>query len=297
MTQILLALVVMANLLVIFTKAAASANRLNEVFEVKSSIGDGAESFIANKSKDAVEFNNVTFKYSDSVEPALRNISFSIKSGEVLGIIGGTGSGKTTLINLIPRFYDITDGQVKLFGKNINLYKMGELRSHIGIVPQSASLFTGTILENMKWAKSDATEKEVIKALKIAQAWEFVEKLPDGIHTHVSQGGKNLSGGQKQRITIARAFVGSPDIIILDDSMSALDYATDLALRHSIAENMKNAALIIISQRATSLKSADKIIVLDDGEAVGIGEHEELYKSCEVYREIFNTQQGGESES
>ena len=238
----------------------------------------------------AVECGDLTFTYPDAGGPALKNISFSLKKGETLGIIGGTGSGKSTLASLIPHFYNVTGGKLKIFGSDIYDYNLEFLRKSIGIVPQKAALFSGTIAENMRWSNPDATEDEIIKALKIAQAWEFVRKLPEGLKTHISQGGKNFSGGQRQRLTIARALVGSPPIVILDDSMSALDYATDLKLRKALSEHLSDTAVIMISQRATTLKNADSILVLDDGAQIGLGTNEQLLESCEEYKEIYNSQ-------
>lgn len=289
MTQILLALVVLANLVIIFTKAASSASRINEVFDTQPSMTDGSDTKF-DFSSPAVEFENVSFSYPDAGDLSLNNISFTLKKGEILGIIGGTGSGKSTLANLVPRFYDITSGNIKIFGKDIKKYSMEELRNLIGIVPQRAALFSGTIANNMRWGKPDATDQEIISALKIAQAWEFVSKLTDGIKTNISQGGKNLSGGQRQRLTIARALVGNPPVVILDDSMSALDYATDLALRKAIESELKDTAVIMISQRATTLQNANHILVLDNGEAAGYGIHETLLKNCEEYAEIYKSQ-------
>lgn len=289
MTQILLALVVLANLVVIFTKAASSASRINDIFDTRPSMTDGSDTKFDFNSP-AVEFENVSFSYPDAGELSLNNISFTLKNGEILGIIGGTGSGKSTIANLVPRFYDATSGNIKIFGKDIKKYSLEELRKLIGIVPQRAALFSGTITDNMRWAKPDATDEEIISALKIAQAWEFVSKLPKGIKTQISQGGKNLSGGQRQRLTIARALVGNPPVVILDDSMSALDYATDLALRKEIESKLQNTALIMISQRATTLQNADHILVLDDGSPVGFGMHEALLKNCAEYAEIYKSQ-------
>ncbi|MGN0621171.1 MAG: ABC transporter ATP-binding protein [Porcipelethomonas sp.] len=289
MTQILLALVVLANLVVIFTKAASSCSRINEVFDASPSVRPGSsESFC--KEAPAVEFENVCFTYPGAGDASLRNISFTLEKGETLGIIGGTGSGKSTLAGLIPRFYDAGSGSIKIFGNDIKSYDTMKLRKMTGIVPQKASLFSGTIADNLRWGKPDADEEEMIQALKTAQAWEFVSKLPDGLETQISQDGKNLSGGQRQRLTIARAFTGNPPIIILDDSMSALDYSTDLALRKAIADKLSGSAVIMISQRATTLQNADKILVLDDGEPAGFGTHEKLLETSEVYRDIYNTQ-------
>ncbi len=225
-----------------------------------------------------------------AVDCSVSNISFALGKGEMLGIIGGTGSGKSTLASLIPCFYRATEGIVSVLGKNVNNYDLDSLRRAVGLVPQKAVLFSGSLRENMKLRKEDATDEEIISALKTAQAWEFVSKMPDLLDTHIAQGGKNLSGGQKQRISIARALVGKPEILILDDSTSALDYATDLKLRRALRADMPDMTVIMISQRTTSLKDADKIIVLEDGESVGIGTHSELLDSCEVYREIYNSQ-------
>ncbi|MCR5601818.1 MAG: ABC transporter ATP-binding protein/permease [Ruminococcus sp.] len=296
MTQILLALVVLANLIVIFTKAFASANRISEVFALPpEEQGDIVE--YDKSSANIIEFRDVSFAYEAAGDYSLKNISFSIKKGQMLGIIGGTGCGKSTLANLIPCFYKATMGSVMFSGINVNELSSEELRRHIGTVPQKAMLFTGTIRDNMKWRKEDATDEEIIAALKTAQAWEFVKKTSDGLDTPISQGGKNLSGGQKQRISIARALVGDPDILILDDSTSALDYKTDLAFRKALNSDLPNTTVIMISQRTTSLKDADKIIVMDDGEAVGLGTHEQLIENCEVYHEIYRSQMNQKEDS
>lgn len=289
MTQISLALVVVANLVILFTKAAASSARINEVLDIEPSVKDG-ETMDGAGSENAVEFSHVYFSYNGSGEYALEDIDFTAKKGETIGIIGGTGSGKSTIASLIPRFYDITKGELKINGTAACEYNTEALRKKIGIVPQKAVLFSGTIAENMRWGKRDADEKEIFAALETAQAKEFVDKLPDGIETHIVQGGKNLSGGQKQRLTIARALVSQPDILILDDSASALDFATDAALRKAIAQNTSNMTVFIISQRANSIMHADKIIVLDDGRQVGCGTHKELLENCDVYREICYSQ-------
>lgn len=288
MTQILLALVVLANLIVTFTKAFASANRVREVFELAPE--ESGDEIPDSECENIIEFRNVSFAYDGAGENSVCDLSFVLKKGETLGIIGGTGSGKSTAANLIPCFYRATEGEVLVAEKNANDYNMDSLRGIIGIVPQKAMLFSGTIRENMKWRDENATDEEIISALKTAQAWEFVEKMPDLLDTKISQGGKNLSGGQKQRLSIARALVGKPDIIILDDSTSALDYATDLKLRRALKTDMNGSSVIMISQRTTSLKDADKIIVMDDGRSVGIGTHEELLESCEIYREIYKSQ-------
>lgn len=289
MTQILLALVVLANLVVIFTKAASSCSRINEIFDTEPSIESGSQTSFDFEGP-VIEFNNISFTYPGAGDTSLKNISFSLNKGETLGIIGGTGSGKSTLANLIPRFYDVTSGEISIFGSNIKNYDTIQLRKLIGTVPQKAVLFSGTIADNLRWRKPDASEEEMTAALKTAQAWEFVSKMPEGLDTVISQGGKNLSGGQRQRLTIARAVTGTPPIIILDDSMSALDYATDLSLRKAIAQNLSDCAVIMISQRATTLKNADKILVLDDGDPSGFGTHEELLENSDVYREIYNSQ-------
>lgn len=288
MTQILLALVVLANLIVTFTKAFASANRVSEVFELPSE--ENGREIPESDSENIIEFRNVSFRYDGAGENSVDELSFTLKRGEMLGIIGSTGSGKSTTASLIPCFYRATGGEVIVSGKNVNTCNMDSLRKIIGIVPQKAVLFTGTVHENMKWRDENATDDEIISALKTAQAWEFVEKMPEGLNTYIAQGGRNLSGGQKQRISIARALVGNPEIIILDDSTSALDYATDLKLRKALQNDMANTTVIMISQRTTSLKDADKIIVMDDGRSVGIGTHDKLLETCEVYHEIYQSQ-------
>lgn len=288
MTQISLALVVVANLVVLFTKAFASAGRINEILDIESSVKSGEDK--PTESDVAVKFDKVYFSYNNSGENALENISFTANRGDIIGIIGGTGSGKSTLVNLIPRFYDCTQGTVEVLGGNVKNMDSAALRRRIGVVPQKALLFSGTIADNMRWGNPDATDEDIMSAIKTAQAAEFVEKMPDGINTRISQGGKNLSGGQKQRLTIARALVAKPDILILDDSASALDFATEAALRKAIAQDTTNMTVFIVSQRANSIRHADKIIVLDDGTAVGIGTHKELLKTCEVYREICSSQ-------
>ena len=295
MTQISLALVVVANLVVLFTKAAACSARINEVFETEPSIVDGSGADI-NNTAPKIEFRNLSFSYSENGDNALENISFSVAAGETVGIIGGTGSGKSTLINLIPRFYDAEQGEVLVDGVNVKSCKLDDLRKKVGVVPQKAVLFTGTIADNLRWGNENASAEDMERAVETAQAKEFVDKLPDGFDTMINQGGRNLSGGQKQRLTIARALVGDPEILILDDSASALDFATDAALRKAIAENTKNMTVIIVSQRANSIKYADKIVVLDDGEAVGIGKHDELMESCEIYREIVMSQENSAKE-
>lgn len=290
MTQISLALVVVANLVVLFTKAAACSARINEVFDTAPSIVDG-EGANARQNVPKIEFKNLSFSYSENGDNALENISFSVNAGETVGVIGGTGSGKSTLVNLIPRFYDAEQGEVLIDGENVKNYKLDDLRKMVGVVPQKAVLFSGTIADNLRWGNENASLADMEKAVTIAQAKEFIDKLPEGFDTEIAQGGRNLSGGQKQRLTIARALTGSPEILILDDSASALDFATDAALRKAIAQSTANMTVIIVSQRATSIRYADKIIVLDDGEAVGIGTHDKLMESCEVYREIVLSQE------
>ncbi len=288
MTQILLALVVLANLIVTFTKAFASANRVSEVFDLPTEENGSRTSGCS--AENMIEFRNVSFAYDGAGDCSVRNLSFELKPGEMLGIIGGTGSGKSTAAALIPCFYKPTEGDVLVDGVNVLDFDRNALRGMIGYVPQKTVLFTGTVRDNMRWRKADASDEEIIAALKTAQAWEFVEKMPDGLDTPIAQGGRNLSGGQRQRIAIARALVGKPEIVILDDSTSALDYATDLRLRKALKEDMEDTTVIMISQRTTSLKDAAKIIVMDDGEPAGIGTHEELLRSCNVYREIYDSQ-------
>lgn len=293
MTQILLTLIVVANLVIIFTKASASATRVNEVLDTKSSIKEASSSTkvqATNNSSKIIEFKNVSFSYNNSKQYSLENISLSINKGETIGIIGGTGAGKSTLVNLIPRFYESTEGEIFINGENIKNYSIKDLRNLFGIVPQKAVLFTGSLRENMKWANKNASDEEILMALDIAQCSDFVSNLKDGLDTAVLQGGKNFSGGQKQRLTIARALVGSPKIIILDDSSSALDFATDLKLRQALNTHAKEITTIIVSQRASSIKNSDKIVVLDDGKLAGIGTHEELLENSEVYKEICLSQ-------
>lgn len=290
MTQILLAMIVVANLVLLMTKSGACAKRINEVFETKPSVVETAKSPVkADLSSPQVEFKNVSFNYGDG-DDELTDLSFSIKRGQTIGIIGGTGSGKSTLVNLIPRFYDATGGEVRLDGVNVKDYPFAQLRRQIGIVPQQSTLISGTIRDNMKWRNENATEAEIISALKIAQAYDFVSKLPLGLDSRVEQGGRNFSGGQRQRLCIARALVGEPSLLILDDSFSALDFATDAALRKALNENTKGATVIIVTQRCSTIKNADLIIVLDDGKAVGQGTHKELLESCDPYREICLSQ-------
>lgn len=291
MSQILLALVALANLIVVITKASASAVRINEVFDTIPQLTDDGNGDVRPcETEYAVEFKNVSFGYSSDSDMAVENLSFAIKKGETVGIIGGTGSGKTTLINLIPRFYDVTEGEVLVDGVNVKDYKFEDLRDKISIVPQKAVLFKGTIRDNMKWGKADASDDEIYKALDISQAREFVDSKPDGLDTVIAQNGRNLSGGQRQRLTIARAIVKPGEILILDDSASALDYATDAKLRKAIAEQTQGLTVFIVSQRTSTIKNADRIIVIDDGKIAGIGTHTQLYKTCQVYKEICLSQ-------
>lgn len=284
MTQISLALVVVANLVTIFTKAAASSARINEIFEMKSSLEYPEASPKTDENAPIVEFDSVNFSYSGE-ENSLENISFTLKKGETLGIIGGTGSGKTTLANLLGRFYDVSSGAVKIGGADVREYPAEELRAKIAVVPQKTELLSGTLRYNMTLGRTDIPDEQIYKALEIAQAKEFTESLEGGLEAKVLQGGKNFSGGQKQRLAIARAVAKGADIIIFDDSSSALDYSTDAKLRKALGE-MTDITCVIISQRPNSIRHADKIIVLDDGQAVGIGTHDELLKTCAVYREI-----------
>lgn len=292
MTQILLAMIVVANLVVLLTKASASAARLNEVFETQPSVYESTTENIEiseSESTPKIEFDNVNFTYGTG-DDELEDISFKIKRGQTVGLIGGTGCGKSTLVNLIPRFYDATQGTVSVDGRNVKDYPFLQLRSQIGIVPQQSILFKGTIRDNMKWQNENATDEDIIKALKIAQAYEFVSKLNKGLDSFVEQGGKNFSGGQRQRLCIARALTSSPKLLILDDSFSALDFATDAALRKALRENTKDMTVIIVTQRCSTIKNADLILVLDDGRLVGKGQHDELFESCETYREICLSQ-------
>lgn len=291
MTQILTALVALANLIISFTRASASAIRINEVFAISPSIRDSAQSMPSPvKGAPKVAFENVGLTYAGSSEEALSGISFSAMPGETIGIIGGTGSGKSTLINLIPRFYEATSGSVKIDGQPVQNYPQAGLRGRIGMVPQKAVLFKGSLRDNMRWGKRDATDDEIYEALDIAQAREFVELREGGLDAEIEQGGRNLSGGQRQRLTIARALVGKPDILILDDSASALDFATDARLRRAIREKTQDMTVFIVSQRAGSIQHADRIVVLEDGHMAGLGRHEDLIENCEVYREICLSQ-------
>lgn len=296
MTQIFLALVVVANLVVIFTRASASAERVSEIFKITPSVTDVSVNTVNKNSSERVnvEFRNVSFSYNGNDEYALENVSVSITKGETVGIIGGTGSGKSTFVNLIPRFYDVSSGEIFVDGINVKNYKISDLRLKIGMVPQQAIVFEGTISENMRWGNENASIDDINSALEISQSKEFVDKLPEGIETKIQQGGKNLSGGQKQRLTIARALTMNPEILILDDSSSALDFATDAALRKAINGKISGVTVFMVSQRASTIKNADKIIVFEEGKAVGIGKHSELINNCPVYREICSSQSAEE---
>ena len=290
MSQILVELVKMANLIINISKASACANRISNVLETESTLASPVSPKASGEERGTVVFENVSLTYAGAGAPSLTNLSFRAGPGETIGIIGGTGSGKSTVVNLIPRFYDVTEGRVLVDGVDVREYDVNVLRGKIGAVMQKAVLFTGTIRENLLWGREDAGEEELWQALETAQAREFVEQKPGKLEEAVSQGGKNLSGGQKQRLTIARALVRRPEILILDDSASALDFATDAKLRKAIREMPGAPTVFLVSQRASSLQYADQIIVLDDGEAVGIGTHSELLESCEVYREIYESQ-------
>lgn len=298
MSQILVELVKFANLIVTITKALASVNRIGDIFEMSPKMKAGETLIEINKTGDSqleetvpmVEFRDVSFGYHESGEAAISHISFRAKRGETIGIIGGTGSGKSTLVNLIPRFYDATDGMVLLNGKNVKEISFEELRTKIAVVPQKAQLFAGTIGSNLRLGFPEATEEDLEEALKVSQAKEFVDAKAGRLDAVVEQGGRNLSGGQKQRLTLARALVRKSEILIMDDSASALDYTTDANLRKAIREMNHKPTVFIVSQRASSILNADQIIVLDDGKVAGIGNHEFLLESCDVYREIYETQ-------
>lgn len=303
MSQILVELIKLANLIISITKALACAGRISSVFEMESSIADPGEEK-GRQVKEGenpsvsgtprVSFQNVSFSYQGSKEESLSDISFDAAPGEIIGVIGGTGSGKSTLVNLIPRFYDVTKGQVLVNGTDVRAQSLSKLRGQIGVVPQKAVLFKGTIRDNMRWGKEDASDREIEEALETAQALEVVKSRENGLDAMIFQGGKNLSGGQRQRLTIARALVRKPQILILDDSSSALDFATDARLRKALRERTGGAAVFLVSQRASALRHADQILVLDDGRLAGKGKHEELLETCPVYREICLSQISGE---
>lgn len=294
MSQILVELVKLANLIILLTKAAASCRRVEEVFDMSASVVEHPNGVDLELSEDKVVFQKVSFSYQDAKEPALKDISFTAKKGQTIGIIGGTGSGKSTLVNLIPRFYDATEGVVLVDGINVKRYSFHQLRDRIGVVPQKAVLFHGTIAENLRWGREDASEEELERAIRIAQGTDVVAGKKNGMQEMILQGGKNLSGGQRQRLTIARALVRDPEILILDDSASALDFATDARLRSALREETQNMTVFIVSQRASTIRQADQIIVLEDGVMVGLGTHEELLQTCGVYREIVQSQDNGD---
>ena len=317
MSQILVELIKMANLIIIISKAVACMNRVDSIFKVESSIEDkgrhgsrkpGSQNSGSQNSGSQnpgpqnsgpqnpalripkVEFKDMEFVYAGAKEPALKDISFCAMAGQTIGVIGGTGSGKSTLVNLIPRFYDAASGQVLVDGTDVKEYSLDELRDKTGVVPQKSVLFKGTLRDNMRWGKQDASDEEIYRALDTAQAREFVDSKGEGLDLYIDQGGHNLSGGQRQRLTIARALVRRPEILIMDDSASALDFATDARLRTAIRENTGDMTVFIVSQRATTIKSADTILVLDEGRLAGMGTHKELLKDCQVYREICLSQ-------
>ena len=308
MSQILVELIKMANLIIIISKATACMNRVDSIFRVESSIEDkgkmdGTETVNAGSREDGmsadgergpripkVEFKDMEFVYAGAKEPALKGISFRAMAGQTIGVIGGTGSGKSTLVNLIPRFYDAAPGQVLVDGTDVKDYSLDTLREKTGVVPEKSVLFKGTLRDNMRWGKQDASDEEIYQALDTAQAREFVDSKGEGLDLHIDQGGRNLSGGQRQRLAIARALVRKPEILIMDDSASALDFATDARLRKAIRENTRDMTVFIVSQRATTIKGADTILVLDEGHLAGAGTHKELLKDCQVYREICLSQ-------
>ncbi len=292
MSQILVELIKLANLIISITKAVACGNRIQAVLELEPSVVSSENDINPKRSDYIVEIKNATLKYKNASDYSLSNINLKVKPGETVGIIGGTGSGKTSLVNIMTRFYDIESGEILVRGKNVKDYKIQELRDLFGIVPQKAVLFKGTVRDNIKWGKKDADDGEIIKALETAQAKEIIDKKDNGLDFEIEQGGKNLSGGQRQRLTIARAIVRKPKILILDDSSSALDFATDAKLRKALRKIDGSPTVFIVSQRASSIQYADKIIVLDDGKAVGLGTHKELLESCEIYKEIYDSQYG-----
>ena len=291
MSQILVELIKLANLIISVTKAMACFNRIQDVFYIEPSMKEGTKTVAAaGNTTPAVEFKNVSFTYAGGGDHAVENISFKAMPGQTIGIIGGTGSGKSTLVNLIPRFYDVSEGEVDIAGKNIQDYTYGSLRNTISVVPQKAQLFAGTIRDNLTFGCPDATEEQIEEALAISQAKEFVDTKEGRLDAKIEQGGKNLSGGQRQRLTLARALVPQSDILIMDDSASALDYATDARLRKAIQDMKRKPTVFIVSQRTSSIQNADMILVLDDGKIAGQGTHEQLLKSCNIYREIYETQ-------
>lgn len=297
MSQILVELVKLANLIITVTKAIACGNRIEKILEEKPDRKDGKWKWEENEETPFIEFKQVSLVYDGNGAESLEDITFTAKKGDIIGIIGGTGSGKSSLVNLIPRFYDATKGEVRINGKNVKEYETESLRARIGVVPQKAALFKGTIAENIRWGKADATEEEIADALETAQAAEFVEKKEGKLSYNIEQNGRNLSGGQRQRLTIARALVRKPEILILDDSASALDFATDAALRKALRARKEKMTVFIVSQRAASVQEADQIIVLDDGEIAGKGTHKELLLNCPAYQEIYYSQFPKEAEN
>lgn len=295
MSQILTELIKLANLIILLSRAFASLGRVNAVFAVRTSIPEEGDIFIPDQDTDlpAVEFKNVSFSYKDSQNAVLKDLTFQVMPGETIGVIGGTGSGKSTLASLIPRFYECSHGSVHLFGKDIRSFSPASIRRHIGMVPQKAAVFSGSLRENMQWGKKDASDLEIYEALAIAQAKEFVDSKKEGLDLMIQQQGSNLSGGQKQRLTIARALVGHPSILILDDSASALDFATDAKLRSAIRKSTQKTTVFIISQRVSAVRNADHILVMDDGQMAGYGTHQELLASNTVYQEICSSQLSG----
>ena len=295
MSQILTELIKLANLIILLSRALASLGRVNALFDVQTSIPKEGKLFTPEPGTNcaAVEFEHVSFSYAGSKSAALKDLSFRAMPGETIGIIGGTGSGKSILASLIPRFYECSEGTIRLFGQDIRSFAPASIRKHIGIVPQKAAVFSGSLRENMQWGKKDASDTEIYQALTIAQAREFVDAKKEGLDLMIQQQGSNLSGGQKQRLTIARALVGAPSILILDDSASALDFATDARLRKAIRENTGNTTVFIISQRVSAVKNADRILVMDDGRIAGCGTHRELLDSNEIYQEICASQLSG----
>ncbi len=290
MSQILVELIKLANLIILLSRAIASMNRVDAVFKIKNDHMDGTEDFPSRENGASIAFENVTFSYQKDVHPALEQISFSSGAGSTIGIIGGTGSGKTTLINLLPKFYLPDQGTIRINGKDISNIREKDLRSHIGIVPQKAVLFRGTLRDNMKWGNEAATDEQIYDALSIAQAKEFIDEKQEGLDLAVEQEGRNFSGGQRQRLTIARAIVRKPDLLVLDDSASALDFATDASLRKAIHTKISGCTVILVSQRVSTIRNADQILVLDDGKLVGSGTHFELIRNNELYREICDSQ-------
>lgn len=290
MSQILVELIKLANLIILLSRAMASARRVDDVFRITNDMEDGSQPFPPAAAGVSVDFHDVVFRYEKDAEPALTDITFHADAGSTIGIIGGTGSGKSSIVNLIPRFYDTESGSVILNGRDVRQIRTDDLRSHIGLVPQKAVLFHGTLRDNMKWGREDATDEEINEAIDIARAREFVDSKGEGLDLMIEQEGRNLSGGQKQRLTIARAVVRKPDILILDDSASALDFATDAALRHAIRTRAGNSTVILVSQRVSTVRSADEILVMNDGKLAGCGTHRELLNSCPEYQDICASQ-------